>query len=88
MTREERNAYCRGYVAGKRGYWPVGDPLLPPDAVTQRIVKALAALWNEVDMLRATGCFEDDDRIIPAFDEAEEALAAIRQAAPQQGEGK
>ncbi len=84
MNRELRNAYARGYAAGKRGCWPITEPLLPPDPVVQRIVKALAALWSEVDMLRATGCFEEDDRIIPVFDEAEAALAAIRESTPNE----
>ncbi len=60
-TREERNAYSRGYFAGLRGHWPIYLPPTIPNTEQQRLVDAAVALSQRVDEVFAT-TFDEEDR--------------------------
>lgn len=49
MTREEKQAYGRGYAAGIRGRWPAHKPPLPPNEIIAGLLLALREIRDHLD---------------------------------------
>jgi hypothetical protein len=90
MTRDEQNAYSKGYAAGSRGRWPLHRPPLPPDEIVRAIVEPARALRDAADSLVAI--LDEGDEFakklgppIDAFDEAMTRLGLWLVERPKKG---
>ena len=79
MTRDERRAYSKGYLAGSRHSWPAHRPPVPPEPVLGRLIIAVQKLRDAADNICATLCEEDEfvAELGPPVDEVDTAMAAI-----------
>lgn len=62
MTREEKQAYARGYNASRSRSWPLHKPPLPPVELLADFVAAARELREAADTLCAT--LDDDDDLV------------------------
>jgi hypothetical protein len=81
VTREETNAYQRGYYAAAIGRWGNHLPLVPPQEIIAQFIKAGKELRDGFDGLCALFGEEDECCVelgprIDAFDEAMKAMKA------------
>ena len=78
MTREESNAYARGYGAGVRGKWPL-HKIIPPvnDSSVRAVLIAGVNLRSQSDALLATFTEGDCPELAAAIDEFDEAVVAF-----------
>lgn len=78
MTRNERNAYSRGYQVGAER-WPAHRPPTPPDPVVAELVNAMLEMRDTCDAFRST--LSDDDEfgleMESVIDRADAALTSI-----------
>lgn len=83
MTEEEerarRNAYARGYAAGRRGAWPEHRPPQPPNEVIAKLMAAARKLRDAVDGELAALLPDDEwQRTLgEPVDAVDEALTAV-----------
>lgn len=73
-TREEANAYQRGYSAGLNGKWPMHKPPRPPDELCAALIEAARELRDAIDGELAK--FDPDDELELAVGSKIDALDA------------
>lgn len=86
-TREEYNAYQRGYQRGKAGRWP-HDPQDIGDEQWKRVVCAAMRLSDGVDALFATYEDRDDDPVQIEIDRLRDELDTAIEATKEASHGE